>query len=134
MAHASRWLEVPLVFSGLLWLALVIRWLPAGIHQGIVLMIAGDISLGWPVLLRGGVLLLATIPFLGVLPPLRKIHVLYVAVAASAVELAVEVCMGRLVGAKAAMTIQLAATGVAYLMVLLIGGWLLRGMHRLGQI
>ena len=125
MNGSSRWFLVPVVFAVFLFLALTLRWLPAAIErfqapygQGQVL--GGQINLAWKCVLRGLVVLILVVPVVlsGRTIRLREVFVLCgVTVAA---EISVEYLITLLVGAKASKAVQLIATAVAFLGVLVL--------------
>ena len=72
----SRWFWIPGIFAALLFIGLVLRWLPAALNKahapfGVGQIIGGDLILAWKSFLRGVVAYVLTALALDWLPPIR---------------------------------------------------------------
>jgi hypothetical protein len=139
MLYTSRWLAVPLVFSAFLWGGLIIRWTPAALAAAkragsFVPIVIGDMALLWPVAFRGFLALVLTLPALFWLPPLSRREVFVVSAFAVVAEVVVELTTSAFLGASAPLQPQLVATGCVYVVVMIVGGFVLRNNHARGAV
>jgi hypothetical protein len=119
----SRWFWIPGIFAVLLYVALIIRWMPAAFskaHQpfGVGSVIVGNLILGWKSFLRCAVAYVLTALALDWLPPISWKTALLISVAAVIGETLAEIITGQIVGVDAGVTIQLIVTAAMYCGVL----------------
>jgi hypothetical protein len=118
-ASESKWFWVPGLFGALLFVTLILRWLPAASVRardayGLGQVIAGDLALAWKSLLRCAVAYGVTTLAIDILPPIRWREVLAVTFAALVAEVLSELAAAAFWGADAGTGVQLAASAVAY--------------------
>jgi hypothetical protein len=129
----SRWFWIPGIFAALLFVCLILRWLPVAIVRadnpyGVGQVVAGDLALAWKSFLRCAVAYVVTAIALDYLPPIRWRCAFAIAATALVTELVAEITTGALFGAHAGTWLQLTATGIAYsFSVLATQKWALAG-------
>jgi hypothetical protein len=125
VVRTSRWLWVPSFFGGLLFVALILWWLPLALTRmhsafGMGQVIGGDSILAWKALLRCGVAYIVTIVAITWLPPIRMSHALGISVVAFLAEVLAEYATGAAFGPNAGTGVQLIATGIVYSVTVVI--------------
>jgi hypothetical protein len=132
----SRWFWIPGIFGALLFVSLILRWLPAAIVRadkpyGLGQVVVGDLRLAWDSFLRCAVAYVVTAIAIDYLPPIRWRYAFAITAAALGMEVLAEIVASVLFGAHAATWVQLAATAIAYaftvvVSTILIQKWALR--------
>jgi hypothetical protein len=115
----SRWFWIPGIFGALLFVSVILRWLPAAIVRadnpyGLGQVVAGDLALAWKSFLRCAVAYVVTAIALDHLPPIRWRYAFAIAATAVVTEILAEIAAGALFGVHASTWVQLTATAIAY--------------------
>src|ERR1700733_13858165 len=121
----SRWFWIPGIFGALLFVSLILRWLPASVVRadslyGLIPVVAGDLVLAWKSFLRCGVAYIVTAIALDYLPPIRWSYALAIVAGALVMEVLAELAASALFGVHAATWLQLTATAIAYAFTLVV--------------
>jgi hypothetical protein len=132
----SRWFWIPSIFGALLFVSLILRWLPAAIVRadepyGLGQVVVGDLRLAWYSFLRCAVAYVVTAIALDYLPPIRWRYAFAITATALAMEVLAELIASALFGVHAATWVQLTATAIAYaftvvVSIIVIQKWALR--------
>jgi len=132
----SRWFWIPGIFGSLLFVSLILRWVPVAIVRadspyGLGQVIAGDLVLAWKSFLRCAVAYVVTAIALDYLLPIRWRYAFAIAGTALVTEILAEIAAGAVFGVHAGTWVQLTATAIAYsftviVSVITIQKWALR--------
>lgn len=132
----SRWFWIPSIFGALLFVSLILRWLPAAIVRadtpyGLGHVVVGDLRLAWYSFLRCAVAYIVTAIALDYLPPIRWRYAFAIAATALVMEILAEIVASALFGVHAGTWAQLIATAIAYsftvvVSIMVIQKWALR--------
>jgi hypothetical protein len=107
------------MFGLILWVVLILRWLPLAMHvghgaSGVIAVVGGDLLLGWKCLVRIGAAYVPTVALWPLLPSLRQFEAFAVAGVAVVIEFIAELTTSALFGGNAALPIQLTLTALGY--------------------
>lgn len=134
----SRWFWIPGIFGVMLFVCLILRWLPAAIVRtenpyGVGPVIAGDVALVWNSFLRCAVAYVVTAFALDYLPPIRWRYAFVIAATALVTEFLAEIAAGALFGVHAGTWVQLTATAIAYSFTVIISVLAIQKWARAGS-
>ena len=126
----ARWFWIPGLFGILLFVSLLLRWLPAAIsrsHQpfGLGQVITGDAILAWKSFLRCATAYILTALMFDYLVPIRWSTAWVIAVGALVAEITAEWVLSIAVGPNAGVSIQLVASALAYALTLALSSGIL---------
>jgi len=124
-SREARWFWIPGLFGILLFLSLLLRWLPAAIirsHEpfGMVQVLMGDAILAWKSFLRCATAYVLTALAFDYLVPIRWKTAIVIAVGAVVAEIAIEFSLSVPFGARAGVGIQLVGSALAYTLTLAV--------------
>jgi hypothetical protein len=118
-ASESRWFWIPGIFASLLFISLMLRWLPAALNNsheplGVGQIIAGDLVLAWKSFLRCAVAYVLTALALDWLPPIRWRTALAISAVSLPGEILTELVTADIFGENAGVAVQLIGSAIAY--------------------
>ena len=137
-AREARWFYVPGILGGLLFLSMLLRWLPAAASRsheafGVAQAVTGDLILFWKSLLRCAVAYAVTAVAFDWLTPIRWRDAFFVAVGALLAEVVAELLTSTILSSDATVAIQLLVSAIAYAVTLSASRWVLHRRREQSQ-